>query len=235
MPHTLAVIAGDGIGPEVVGEALKVLDAVEAQHHPGVVVETAPVGSGALPANRHHDSARGDAATRPRRERDPGWRARRLPRARQRARARHSPRDALPARPLRERAPRAAVRRPPDAAQGKNRSRLRSRRLPREHGGTLRERRRRVQGRHAGRDHDRRGAEHAEGSRADHSPRLRVGARARKDSSDDGRQGERDRRRMGSGAACSRRSAPSTRTSSATRATSTRWRWTSSARPRRSR
>jgi len=39
MPHTLAVIAGDGIGPEVIGEALKVLDAVEAVHHPGVAVE----------------------------------------------------------------------------------------------------------------------------------------------------------------------------------------------------
>jgi 3-isopropylmalate dehydrogenase len=43
--HTLAVIAGDGIGPEVVGEALKVLDAVEAVHHPGVVVEKLPWGA----------------------------------------------------------------------------------------------------------------------------------------------------------------------------------------------
>jgi len=42
MPHTLAVIAGDGIGPEVIGEALKVLDAVEAVHHPGVAVEMLP-------------------------------------------------------------------------------------------------------------------------------------------------------------------------------------------------
>ena len=45
MPHTLAVIAGDGIGPEVVREALKVLDAVEAVHHPGVAVETLPYGA----------------------------------------------------------------------------------------------------------------------------------------------------------------------------------------------
>ena len=37
--HRLAVIAGDGIGPEVVHEALKVLDAVEQVYRPGVVVE----------------------------------------------------------------------------------------------------------------------------------------------------------------------------------------------------
>jgi len=42
VPHTLAVIAGDGIGPEVIGEALKVLDAVEAVHHPRVAVEMLP-------------------------------------------------------------------------------------------------------------------------------------------------------------------------------------------------
>ena len=45
MPHTLAVIAGDGIGPDVVGEALKVLDAAEAVYHPGVVVEQLPWGA----------------------------------------------------------------------------------------------------------------------------------------------------------------------------------------------
>jgi len=41
----LAVIAGDGIGPEVVREALKVLEAVEAAHHPGITVETLPYGA----------------------------------------------------------------------------------------------------------------------------------------------------------------------------------------------
>lgn len=45
MPPVLAVIAGDGIGPEVVREALKVLDAVEAAHHPGVIVESLPYGA----------------------------------------------------------------------------------------------------------------------------------------------------------------------------------------------
>ena len=43
--HILAVIGGDGIGPEVVAEALKVLDAVETVHHPGVVVEQLPWGA----------------------------------------------------------------------------------------------------------------------------------------------------------------------------------------------
>jgi 3-isopropylmalate dehydrogenase len=45
VPPKLAVIAGDGIGPEVVREALKVLDAVEAVHHPGITVETLPYGA----------------------------------------------------------------------------------------------------------------------------------------------------------------------------------------------
>lgn len=45
MPHTLAVIAGDGIGPEVIAEALKVLDAVEAVYHPHVAVEMLPWGA----------------------------------------------------------------------------------------------------------------------------------------------------------------------------------------------
>ncbi|HMA03413.1 MAG TPA: isocitrate/isopropylmalate family dehydrogenase [Gemmatimonadaceae bacterium] len=45
MPHTLAVIAGDGIGPDVIGEALKVLDAVEAVHRPRVAVEMLPWGA----------------------------------------------------------------------------------------------------------------------------------------------------------------------------------------------
>ncbi|MEJ7811002.1 MAG: isocitrate/isopropylmalate dehydrogenase family protein [Gemmatimonadaceae bacterium] len=41
----LAVIAGDGIGPEVVAEALKVLDAVESVFHPGIAVEHLPYGA----------------------------------------------------------------------------------------------------------------------------------------------------------------------------------------------
>ncbi len=43
--HRLAVIAGDGIGPEVVQEALKVLDAVEQVYRPGIVVERLPYGA----------------------------------------------------------------------------------------------------------------------------------------------------------------------------------------------
>jgi 3-isopropylmalate dehydrogenase len=41
----LAVIAGDGIGPEVIHEALKTLDAVEAVFRPGVEVEMLPYGA----------------------------------------------------------------------------------------------------------------------------------------------------------------------------------------------
>ena len=41
----LAVIPGDGIGPEVVRAALGVLEAVERAHHPGVEVEMLPWGA----------------------------------------------------------------------------------------------------------------------------------------------------------------------------------------------
>jgi 3-isopropylmalate dehydrogenase len=41
----VAVIAGDGIGPEVIGEALKVLEAVEGVFRPGVRVERLPYGA----------------------------------------------------------------------------------------------------------------------------------------------------------------------------------------------
>ena len=41
----VAVIAGDGIGPEVIGESLKVLEAVEAVFHPGVLIERMPYGA----------------------------------------------------------------------------------------------------------------------------------------------------------------------------------------------
>jgi len=44
MPR-LAVIAGDGIGPEVVNEALKVLDAIEARFRPGITIERLPYGA----------------------------------------------------------------------------------------------------------------------------------------------------------------------------------------------
>src|SRR5919202_5644166 len=44
MPR-LAVIAGDGIGPEVMHEALKTFDAVESVFHPGVEVEMLPYGA----------------------------------------------------------------------------------------------------------------------------------------------------------------------------------------------
>ena len=45
MRRRLAVIAGDGIGPEVVGEALKTLAAVEAVFAPGIEIEQLPHGA----------------------------------------------------------------------------------------------------------------------------------------------------------------------------------------------
>lgn len=45
MTATLAVIAGDGIGPEVVGAALEVLHAVEDRYQPGIMVEFLPYGA----------------------------------------------------------------------------------------------------------------------------------------------------------------------------------------------
>ena len=41
----VAVIPGDGIGPEVIREALKVLDAVERKHKVGLALETLPFGA----------------------------------------------------------------------------------------------------------------------------------------------------------------------------------------------
>ncbi len=45
MSHKLAVVAGDGIGPEVVREALRVLDAVKSAHHIGIEIEELPYGA----------------------------------------------------------------------------------------------------------------------------------------------------------------------------------------------
>jgi 3-isopropylmalate dehydrogenase len=41
----VAVVPGDGIGPEVIREALKVLDAIERKHKLGVTLETLPFGA----------------------------------------------------------------------------------------------------------------------------------------------------------------------------------------------
>ena len=40
MKYNIAVIHGDGIGPEVVGEALKVLDTIAAKYHHELVNNT---------------------------------------------------------------------------------------------------------------------------------------------------------------------------------------------------
>ncbi len=45
MSPRIAVIPGDGIGPEVIAEALRVLEAVEAVYAPGIEVEMLPYGA----------------------------------------------------------------------------------------------------------------------------------------------------------------------------------------------
>jgi 3-isopropylmalate dehydrogenase len=42
--HTVAILPGDGIGPEIVAEAVKVLDALRTDHGLAVTLEHAPVG-----------------------------------------------------------------------------------------------------------------------------------------------------------------------------------------------
>ena len=48
MNKTIAVIRGDGIGPEIVGEALGVLDAVAARFHHSFIYREAPMGGCAI-------------------------------------------------------------------------------------------------------------------------------------------------------------------------------------------
>ena len=42
--HTVAILPGDGIGPEIVAEAVKVLDALHTDHDLSIALEHAPVG-----------------------------------------------------------------------------------------------------------------------------------------------------------------------------------------------
>ena len=49
MNKTIAVIRGDGIGPEIVGEALSVLDAVGAKFGHTFTYREAPMGGWTIP------------------------------------------------------------------------------------------------------------------------------------------------------------------------------------------
>jgi 3-isopropylmalate dehydrogenase len=48
MSKTILILAGDGIGPEIMAEARKVLDALNAQHGLGITVEDDVVGGAAI-------------------------------------------------------------------------------------------------------------------------------------------------------------------------------------------
>jgi 3-isopropylmalate dehydrogenase len=49
--HTVAILPGDGIGPEIVAEAVKVLDALQTGHGLSVTLEHAPVGGAGFVAS----------------------------------------------------------------------------------------------------------------------------------------------------------------------------------------
>ena len=51
MSARILVLPGDGIGPEVVPEALKVLEALQGEADPGFEIEQAPIGGAAIDAH----------------------------------------------------------------------------------------------------------------------------------------------------------------------------------------
>jgi len=53
MTHKVAVLAGDGIGPEIMAEALKVLDVLQSAHGLAVTLEPAHVGGAGYEAHGH--------------------------------------------------------------------------------------------------------------------------------------------------------------------------------------
>ncbi|MEM9079954.1 MAG: 3-isopropylmalate dehydrogenase [Verrucomicrobiota bacterium] len=53
MPHTIAVLPGDGIGPEVMDQALRVLDSVQTKFSFDIATSTHPVGGAALDATNN--------------------------------------------------------------------------------------------------------------------------------------------------------------------------------------
>src|SRR5436309_1042262 len=53
MTRKIAVLPGDGIGPEVVGEAVKVIERLRRDFGLTVELESAPVGGAAYDAHKH--------------------------------------------------------------------------------------------------------------------------------------------------------------------------------------
>ena len=151
----IAVIGGDGIGPEVVAEGLKVLSAVTADGGPRSrrPTTTSERAGGTPPARPCPDSVAGGD---PRSRRDPARRRRRPRRAERCPRAGPPAAPALHPRPLRQPAPGPALPgrgQPPGRRAGRAR-RHRLRRRARGHRGPLHRQRRCAAGRDTGRGRD---------------------------------------------------------------------------------
>jgi 3-isopropylmalate dehydrogenase len=53
MKHKIAILPGDGIGPEIMAEAIKVLDVLQSAHGLSIAMEQAPVGGAGYDAHGH--------------------------------------------------------------------------------------------------------------------------------------------------------------------------------------
>ena len=216
----LAVIPGDGIGPEVVDEGLKVLSAAIADE---ADVATTDVRPGREALARHRRDA---AGRRPGRDahagRHPARRRRRPGRPERRAGARAAAAAALRARPLRQPAPRrgctrASPRRWPTPGDD------RLRRGPRGHRGPVRRQRRRGARRHPARDRHRGQRQHRVRRRAGRPGRVPPGRRPPAPHADPGAQAQRaDPRRAPVAAHRRARSTPTSPRSPSATSTSTR-------------
>ena len=173
MNYSIAVLPGDGTGPEVVAEGLKVLEAAAARAGFTYDLTSVRLRRRALPAHRR-DAARfgrrGTARVRchlPGRHRPSGREARH-------PRTGHPAQGALRPRSVHQPASGQALPGGRDPAQGQGPGRHRLHRRAREHRGPLR-----VDGRvpeegHAGRDRRPGEREHAQGRRALPALRLRL-------------------------------------------------------------
>ncbi len=165
MTHKIAVIGGDGIGPEVTAEAVKVVRAA------GVDIDTTEfdLGGAALPARRR-DPVRRDARCPPCLRLHPARRGRHARGATRGDRAGATAQDALRARPVHQPAP---VRR----HCSRFRPGPRLRRDPGEHRGPVRRRRWGVTSGHAPRGRHPGVGQHPHGRRALRPLRVRAGRR----------------------------------------------------------
>ena len=173
VPHyRIAVIAGDGIGPEVVAEAMKVLHAVAVPGRLDFAFEGVEAGAGVLPAHRRGAAAR-DAGGVPGGGRHPlrrrGASRRPLPGRNRDSAPAHAPHRSRPLRgPPADPAPSGRA----DAAPARRGRANRLRHPPGEHRGALRLARRGRHGRRPRRDR------HARRHAPRRPPDLPAGVRA---------------------------------------------------------